>query len=166
MLERRDDRISTYSGGMRQRIGIALALLHRPRIMVVDEPTAGLDPQERVRFRNLLAELARTRIVIFSTHIVEDISRSCTRVAVLDMGRVLYEGTPDGMRRLARGKVYTSRTDLEGWERVTGEKTVVSHTVEEGGIIRYRFIAPEGGDGEPQEPNLEDAYLCLLKGMV
>ncbi|MDX1702438.1 MAG: ATP-binding cassette domain-containing protein, partial [Melioribacteraceae bacterium] len=88
MFERKDEKISSYSGGMKQRIGIAQILLHLPRILVVDEPTAGLDPRERIRFRNLLVELSRERVVIFSTHIIEDISSSCSRVAVLNLGEV------------------------------------------------------------------------------
>ena len=86
MYERKDDKIGSFSGGMKQRIGIALILLHLPRILVVDEPTAGLDPRERIRFRNLLVELSKDRIVIFSTHIIEDISSSCSQVAVINKG--------------------------------------------------------------------------------
>ncbi len=82
MEERRHEKIGSFSGGMKQRMGIALILLHLPRILVVDEPTAGLDPRERIRFRNLLVELSRERVVIFSTHIIEDISSSCNQVAV------------------------------------------------------------------------------------
>ena len=94
LFDRKDDRIKTYSGGMKQRLGIAQTLLHLPRVLVVDEPTAGLDPNERIRFRNMLSELARDRIVIFSTHIIEDISSSCNRLAVLLEGRVRFTGTP------------------------------------------------------------------------
>ncbi len=84
--DRRYEKISSYSGGMKQRMGIAQILLHLPRILVVDEPTAGLDPRERIRFRNLLVELSRDRVVIFSTHIIEDVSSSCNQVAVLNRG--------------------------------------------------------------------------------
>ena len=82
MFDRKDEKIGSFSGGMKQRIGIALILLHLPRILVVDEPTAGLDPRERIRFRNLLVELSKDRIVIFSTHIIEDISSSCSQLAI------------------------------------------------------------------------------------
>ena len=97
MYERKDDKIGSFSGGMKQRIGIALILLHLPRILVVDEPTAGLDPRERIRFRNLLVELSKDRIVIFSTHIIEDISSSCSQVVVINKGELKYFGDPTDM---------------------------------------------------------------------
>ena len=106
MEERRHEKIGSYSGGMKQRMGIALILLHLPRILVVDEPTAGLDPRERIRFRNLLVELSRERIVIFSTHIIEDISSSCNQVAVLDKGKLKYLGKPIEMTKEAEGHVW------------------------------------------------------------
>ena len=101
--ESADRKIGGFSGGMKQRVGIAQTLLHLPRILVVDEPTAGLDPRERIRFRNLLAELARDRVVIFSTHIIEDISSSCNRLAVLAAGRGQFHGTPRELVELTRG---------------------------------------------------------------
>ena len=101
MTDRADDKIGSFSGGMKQRIGIAQILLHLPRILVVDEPTAGLDPRERIRFRNLLVELSRERVVIFSTHIIEDISSSCNKMAVINKGEVLYRGTPAELTHFA-----------------------------------------------------------------
>ncbi|MBN2357201.1 efflux RND transporter permease subunit, partial [candidate division KSB1 bacterium] len=106
LQESRHKRIDSFSGGMKQRIGIAQTLLHLPRILVVDEPTAGLDPRERIRFRNLLVELSRERIVIFSTHIIEDISSSCNQVAVLNRGRLVYLGEPGHMAETARGVMW------------------------------------------------------------
>jgi ABC-type multidrug transport system ATPase subunit len=106
MEERRHEKIGSYSGGMKQRMGIALILLHLPRILVVDEPTAGLDPRERIRFRNLLVELSRERIVIFSTHIIEDISSSCNQVAVLNKGKLRFVGKPVNMTNEAEGHVW------------------------------------------------------------
>ena len=97
MQEHKNEKIGSYSGGMKQRIGIAQILLHLPKILVVDEPTAGLDPRERIRFRNLLVELSKNRIVIFSTHIIEDISSSCNSVAVLNRGKLKYHGNPQHM---------------------------------------------------------------------
>ncbi|HYQ58142.1 MAG TPA: efflux RND transporter permease subunit, partial [Draconibacterium sp.] len=106
MWERRKNKIGSFSGGMKQRIGIAHILLNLPRILVVDEPTAGLDPRERIRFRNLLVELSRERIVIFSTHIIEDISSSCNQVAVINRGNLKYFGTPNDMVKMGQGFVW------------------------------------------------------------
>ncbi|MCH2402163.1 MAG: ATP-binding cassette domain-containing protein, partial [Pirellulales bacterium] len=126
--ERQDDAIGSFSGGVKQRVGIAQTLLHLPQIIVVDEPTAGLDPVERIRFRNLLARISQERIVIFSTHIVEDISGSCNRLAVLDSGRIRYQGTPRTMRDLASGHVWETVVAEEGFEQSanTPGKTALS----------------------------------------
>lgn len=164
MWEHRKKRIGTYSGGMKQRIGIAQVLLHLPRILVVDEPTAGLDPRERIRFRNLLVELSRSRIVIFSTHIIEDISSSCTTMAVIDRGEVLYNGTPGRMTDIARGKVWKARLDADTFEKATRDKQIIHH-MRDGDKVRVRCLSAqqpfEGATEEP--PMLEDAYLWLLQ---
>ena len=102
----RDDKIGSFSGGMKQRIGIALTLLHLPRILVVDEPTAGLDPRERIRFRNLLVELSKKCVVLFSTHIIEDVASSCDKVAVLNVGELKYLGKPQDMAKLAENNIW------------------------------------------------------------
>src|SRR6185503_7047399 len=94
LADRANEHLGGYSGGMRQRVGIARTLLNVPRIVVVDEPTVGLDPKERIRFRDLLAKLARTRIVLLSTHVVEDIGSACREVIVLDRGEVVFRGEP------------------------------------------------------------------------
>jgi ABC-type multidrug transport system ATPase subunit len=164
MEERRHEKISSYSGGMKQRMGIALILLHLPRILVVDEPTAGLDPRERIRFRNLLVELSRERVVIFSTHIIEDISSSCNQVAVLDKGKLRYIGKPIDMTKEAEGHVWQFMIAPDDFERIVKENLVVHH-MSEGDKIRVRVIS----DAKPWEnavsvtPNLEDAYLWLLR---
>ena len=106
MWDQKDKKIGSFSGGMKQRIGIAQILLHLPRILIVDEPTAGLDPRERIRFRNLLVQLSRERIVLFSTHIIEDIASSCNQLAVIDKGSVKYQGSPQDMVQLAQGLVW------------------------------------------------------------
>ena len=106
MFDSRHEKIGSFSGGMKQRIGIAQILLNLPRILVVDEPTAGLDPRERIRFRNLLVELSKERIVIFSTHIIEDVASSCNRVAVIKEGALKYLGAPIQMAKNADGKVW------------------------------------------------------------
>ncbi|MDA3834928.1 MAG: ATP-binding cassette domain-containing protein, partial [Spirochaetales bacterium] len=164
MYERRNEKISSYSGGMKQRIGIAQILLHLPRILVVDEPTAGLDPRERIRFRNLLVELSRERVVIFSTHIIEDISSSCNKVAVLDKGYLKYFGHPNEMTREAEGRVWQFNVPASEFRKVAAEHLVVHHMSEKGSV-RIRCIS---GD-KPHEnaievnPNLEDSYLWLLR---
>ncbi len=164
MQDVKGDKISSYSGGMKQRIGIAQILLHLPRILVVDEPTAGLDPRERIRFRNLLVELSRDRIVIFSTHIIEDISSSCNKVAVLNEGEIRYLGEPSKMTNTAEGKVWqllVSSSDFNSYQ----EKLLIVNHMRDGDKIRLRCIADEKPSEEaiPVKANLEDAYLYLQK---
>ena len=164
MWDQRKKKIGAYSGGMKQRIGIAQVLLHLPRILVVDEPTAGLDPRERIRFRNLLVELSATRIVIFSTHIIEDISSSCNTMAVINRGEVLFNGTPTEMTEIARGRVWKSSLPAELFEEKTRDMLVVHH-MRDGNNIRFRAIAAEKPfeDAIEESPLLEDAYLWLLR---
>jgi multidrug efflux pump subunit AcrB/ABC-type multidrug transport system ATPase subunit len=163
LYDRKDDRIKTYSGGMKQRLGIAQTLLHLPRVLVVDEPTAGLDPNERIRFRNMLSELARDRVVIFSTHIIEDISSSCNRLAVLLEGRVRFTGTPAELVNLTRGSVWQATVDDATFEAVRQSHNVVHH-MRDGDRIRVRILSA----AKPLEtalevvPNLEDSYMWLL----
>ncbi len=166
MFDRKDDKIGSFSGGMKQRIGIALILLHLPRILVVDEPTAGLDPRERIRFRNLLVELSKDRIVVFSTHIIEDISSSCNRVAVVDKGELKYFGEPEKMVDMAVGKVWQFLIDKESFDQKL-DKSLVVHNIQEGERIQVRYISVDKPfPGAVQvEANLEDAYLCLLKNI-
>ena len=166
MHERKDDKIGSFSGGMKQRIGIALILLHLPRILVVDEPTAGLDPRERIRFRNLLVELSKDRIVIFSTHIIEDISSSCNQVVVVDKGELKYFGVPEKMVDMAVGKVWQFLIDKESFEEKL-DKSLVVNNIQDGEKIQVRYISVEEPfpGAVPVEANLEDAYLCLLKNI-
>jgi ABC-type multidrug transport system ATPase subunit len=164
MYERRYDKIGSYSGGMKQRMGIAQILLHLPRILVVDEPTAGLDPRERIRFRNLLVELSRERVVIFSTHIIEDISSSCNQVAVLNKGMLRYLGKPIDMTIEAEGHVWQFNIPSKDFGTFV-EKHLVVHHMSEGENVRVRVISEfspwEGAINA--SPNLEDAYLWLLR---
>jgi len=164
MVERRNDKIGSYSGGMKQRMGIAQILLHLPRILVVDEPTAGLDPRERIRFRNLLVELSRERVVIFSTHIIEDISSSCNQVAVLNKGKLRYFGKPIDMTHEAEGHVWQFNIPSKDFGTFVDNHLVVHH-MSEGENVRVRVISEfspwEGAINAT--PNLEDAYLWLLR---
>lgn len=156
-----DRRLRAFSGGMRRRVGIAQALLADPRLLIVDEPTAGLDPEERIRFRNLLAELAGDRTVLLSTHIVEDVAQTCRRLAVMAAGRVRFEGTAEVLLESARGRVWTVAT---AGERPGGDVTVVS-MVHAGAEVRYRVVGEVGsGDAVPAEPTLEDGYVWLMRG--
>jgi len=164
MEERRHDKIGSYSGGMKQRMGIAQILLHLPRILVVDEPTAGLDPRERIRFRNLLVELSRERVVIFSTHIIEDISSSCNQVAVLNKGKLRYCGKPLDMTKEAEGHVWQFKIPAKDFGTFV-EKNLVVHHMSEGDNVRVRVISEFSPweDAITASPNLEDAYLWLLR---
>ncbi len=158
-----DRKIKTYSGGMKQRVGIAQTLLHLPRILVVDEPTAGLDPKERIRFRNLLSDLSRDRIVVFSTHIIEDISSSCNRLAVMDQGTVRFLGTPSEMLELAEGRVWQVDIPEEEFDAMRDTVWIVHHSREEQSV-RLRLLSSEQplDQAQPVVPTLEDAYLWLL----
>jgi ABC-type multidrug transport system ATPase subunit len=155
-----DRRLRGYSGGMRRRVGIAQALLADPRLLIVDEPTAGLDPEERIRFRTLLAQLAGDRTVVLSTHIVDDIAQTCRELAVLAAGRLTFRGTVEELTAQAEQRVWTVVT--AGPAPTAG--TVVSAVPHDGGM-RYRVVAPEppGTGAEPVEPNLEDGYLALAQ---
>ncbi|KAA3612496.1 MAG: ATP-binding cassette domain-containing protein [Calditrichaeota bacterium] len=162
--ESRNKKIGSFSGGMKQRVGIAQTLLHLPRILVVDEPTAGLDPRERIRFRNLLVELSRERVVIFSTHIIEDIASSCDRVAILNEGQLCYLGVPQEMAGEAHGKVWQANISEEKFESLSQEMKVTHHTRMEN-EIRIRVLSKDKplDDAIAVNPTLEDAYLWLLK---
>ncbi len=164
MWERKDNAIGSFSGGMKQRIGIAQIMLHLPRILVVDEPTAGLDPRERIRFRNLLVELSRDRIVIFSTHIIEDISSSCNQVAVMKKGYLKYWGKPAELSAITQGKVWTFEVPASEFESVNKQYQVVHH-IGNGANIKVRVLANEKPveEAEAVHSSLEDSYLWLLR---
>ena len=164
MFEKKDHKIGSFSGGMKQRIGIAQILLNLPRILVVDEPTAGLDPRERIRFRNLLVELSRERIVIFSTHIIEDISSSCNQVAVINRGDLKYFGTPNDMVRMCEGLVWQFSIPAKEFDSFANKQLIVHH-MRDGENIKIRCLAQDKPDPSAVNvsPHLEDAYLCLLK---
>jgi len=158
-----DEKIDSYSGGMKQRIGIAQMLLHLPRILVVDEPTAGLDPRERIRFRNLLVELSRDRIVIFSTHIIEDIASSCDRVAVLNHGKINYLGAPTKMTDYAQGHVWQCEIKEDEFQQLQKQFKIVHH-IKLDHDLRIRILSDKQPLPEAKSvaPTLEDAYLWLL----
>ena len=155
-----DRRLGGYSGGMRQRVGIAQALLGDPKLVIVDEPTVGLDPEERVRFRNLLSELAHGRVVILSTHIVSDVEAVATRIAILRGGRLVDVAAPEDLLKRAAGRVFTAVVPSADVARVQAAVPVSGLVRRAEGVhVRYvgRIEALPGA--RPAEPTLEDAYL-------
>nr|QLH55654.1 ABC transporter [Myxococcus xanthus] len=157
--------VSGFSGGMRQRFGIAQALLGQPRLLIVDEPTAGLDPEERNRFHNLLSEVAEDVVVLLSTHIVEDVRQLCPRMAILSGGRVLREGIPDRLVGELTGRVWRKTVEKHEVPALRATRTVLS-TQLSGGRMVLRVLADEapapGFESVP--PDLEDVYFAALVG--
>jgi len=163
----RKQKLGGYSGGMRQRFGVAVALLGNPKLMIVDEPTAGLDPAERVRFLNLLAELGENSVVLLSTHIVDDVSELCTRMAIIDRGEILLEAEPLRAVDDLRGRIWRrviSKQDLAALEQ---EHAVISTKLLAGRtLVRIYSDASPGGDFEAAEPDLEDVYFSTMSGRI
>jgi len=152
-------RIRTYSGGLKRRIGIAQVLLGDPRLIIVDEPTAGLDPEERMRFRALLGSLGTDRIVILSTHILEDVAQSCPRVAVLHHGRIVYHGPTGGLTDRAAGQTFVLPSGV-----APGDDVSVINASSAIGGVEYRVVGPrQPAAGRPVDPTLEDGYVALLQ---
>ena len=157
----RKKRLGAFSGGMLQRVGIAQALLNDPKILILDEPTAGLDPQERIRFRTMIAGLARDRLVILSTHIVSDVEHIATQVVMLRSGKVVAHDTIGHIRNTLTGKVCTLTVSAEEAEQYR-QTHLVANMQPVGEKIMLRLVCPNGfPDGTvPVEPDLEDAYLA------
>jgi ABC-2 type transport system ATP-binding protein len=161
----RRQRIDTFSGGMRQRFGVAVALLGNPRLIVVDEPTAGLDPEERVRFLNLLSEIGEESVVILSTHIVEDVEELCSRLAIIDRGKILLEAEPTRAIDQLRGRIWrltVRRDELPALER---ELSVISTKLMSGRTVAHVYADTSPGAAfEPVDPDLEDVYFAAMMG--
>jgi ABC-type multidrug transport system ATPase subunit len=160
LVEVRKRPLRSYSGGMKQRLGIAQALLNDPRLLIVDEPTVGLDPEERARFRHLLTELSGERIVILSTHIVSDVEATATRLALLHHGKLLLHSTPEELLRMAEGRVWEASISSDVLTRVRQEY-VLSGALRRGDGVHVRIVsdsAPVAG-AINVTPTLEDAYL-------
>jgi ABC-type multidrug transport system ATPase subunit len=151
-----------FSGGMKQRVGIAQALLNDPQLLIVDEPTAGLDPEERVRFRNLLSDLSGERIVILSTHIVSDVEATATDIALISRGTLVAHATPEELLRSVEGKVWEWVVPSSELNTVK-QRHVVSNTIRRSDGVHVRILGAEGPPGaQPVMPTLEDAYLFSL----
>ncbi|QIL01971.1 ABC transporter ATP-binding protein [Sphingomonas sinipercae] len=155
--------LTSFSGGMRQRFGIAQALIGNPRLIIVDEPTAGLDPEERNRFLNLLAEIGENVVVILSTHIVEDVSDLCPKMAVIADGRIQLEGAPSELIRATRGRVWMKRIARGELDACRERYTVISTRLFAGQTIVHVLCDSDPGDGfAPVEGGLEDVYFSTL----
>jgi ABC-type multidrug transport system ATPase subunit len=161
--EVRRNKLKTYSGGMRQRFGVAVALLGDPKLIIVDEPTAGLDPAERVRFLNLLSELGEDAVVILSTHIVDDVSELCSRLAIIDRGTILLEAEPLEAVDAMRGRIWrrvvdkAELGDIERTQSLISTKLLAGRTV-----VRVHSATAPGSGFQPVEPDLEDVYFSTM----
>lgn len=163
----RKKNLGTYSGGMKQRFGIAQALIGNPKLIIVDEPTAGLDPAERNRFYNLLSQLGENTIVILSTHIVEDVSTLCSNFAIICQGEVLYAGQPDAAVGEMEGKIFTKAIDKAELSFYQDDFTVISTQLKTGRLhIRILQDTEPGKGFVPATPNLEDVYFSNIATRV
>ena len=161
----RKQKLGGYSGGMRQRFGVAVALLGNPKLMIVDEPTAGLDPAERVRFLNLLSELGENSVVILSTHIVDDVSELCTRMAIINRGAILLEAEPLRAVDDLKGKIWRRVIERGALAAMEQEHNVISTKLLGGRtVVRVHAEASPGAGFEAVEPNLEDVYFSTMVG--
>jgi len=168
LFEFRERMANKLSGGMKRRLGIAQALIAHPSMIIVDEPTTGLDPEERIRFRNLLSDLGQSEtIIILSTHIVGDISSTCNQMALLNEGSLIYQGTPDKLVAGARGQVWRAEVTHEQYEGLKEEFPIIS-TIPSGAGWEIQFVGdkPESLDAVSIDPNLEHAYVHYMDNQL
>lgn len=167
LWQARKVRLGEYSGGMRQRFGIAVALLGDPTLIIVDEPTAGLDPEERVRFLNLLAEIGRDSVVILSTHIVDDVAELCSRMAIINEGAIQMQAEPPAAMALLRRCVWRTTIEHNELEMYRERYAVLSNRLNLGrNVVRVHSEGCPGDGFEMVEPDLEDVYFATLRGLL
>ena len=160
-----DRKVKKLSGGMVRRLGVAQALVHEPQILVVDEPTVGLDPEERIRFRRLMTDLGRDRTILLSTHIVADLGGACREIALLDVGHIIFQGSPAELLSAARGHVFEVSVDSMTAERVESEYEIVSRSTTNG-LMTLRGVS--ASDEVPasatmvENPTLEESYIAFM----
>ncbi len=157
-----DKKVGAFSGGMLRRLGIAQALLGDPEIVIFDEPTAGLDPEERLRFKNIISRLSKEKIVIISTHIVEDIEAVCDKIIVMNEGNIIKSGSCSEIEQCAKGKIYL--VPVNDAVKLS-EKAVIQKYFEREGQQLMRVLSNESLDYEKGDATIEDGYICLLKGI-
>ena len=161
LYDQRHQQLGTFSGGMRQRFGIAQALLGSPRLVIVDEPTAGLDPAERIRFQNLLAEISQDRVLLLSTHIVEDVAELCPQMAILNQGAIVQSGSPLEMMDHLKGQVWMRAGDVS--LAANPDLRVITARMERGGrCTRVLSKTQPNSDFHPVDPDLNDVYFTAL----
>ncbi len=168
LFDVRERYANKLSGGMKRRLGIAQALIHNPKVIIVDEPTTGLDPEERIRFRNLLTAVSEQDVtIILSTHIVGDISSSCKSMALMNKGEVAYFGSPEEMLKQAAGKVWRIQITGDQLHEIDKKYPVIS-TIPSGSGWEVQVVADEiqGYDAEPYPPNLEHAYVYYMESRL
>lgn len=166
LFEVRDRRAKTYSGGMLRRLGIAQALISDPQVLIIDEPTTGLDPEERIRFRNLLAEISQNKVIILSTHIVADISSTCNDLAVLAHGKVIFRGLPQDLVSKAANKVWQVECEESDFKTIADRMQIISSIPKERHLL-LRVVGEPIPDFDmvPLSPNLEDAYMFFMESV-
>ena len=166
LWEVRRQKLGGFSGGMKQRFGVAVALIGQPKLMIVDEPTAGLDPAERVRFLNLLSELGENSAVILSTHIVEDVSELCTRMAIINKGEILLEAEPIRSVKELRGKIWRRIFEKKEFKALEKDQAVISTKLLAGQTGVHIYSEEDPGHGfEPVAPDLEDVYFSTWQAI-
>ncbi len=163
LYDKRNKSVKGFSGGMKQRVGIAQALIGNPQLIIVDEPTAGLDPGERNRFYNLLADVGKEVIVILSTHIVDDVRELCTQMAIMNLGKIVYQGAPQNAIDELQGKVYQRIVSREELQDYASEYSIISNKMVSGQPLIHIFSDTDPSNGfEPVKPNLEDVFFSKI----